>query len=157
MYTKYFLFAFLFFSLTIFAQHSKTPQKVSETFSKLYPKATNVKWDKEGNNYEASFKLDSKNISVTLDANGNVIETETEIEKSQLPNGVEKFIQDNYKEYKISEAAKIVKADGETVFEAEILKGKTRKDLLFDANGKIEKKNVNKKMRKDKEDEEDKD
>ena len=66
--------------------------------------------------------------------------TETKIENSQLPKGVEKYVSDNYKGFKISEAAKIVKANGETSYEAEVTKGKERKDLIFDANGKPEKK-----------------
>jgi hypothetical protein len=157
MYIKYFLVAFLMFSFTAFAQKTKAPQMVKDSFVKLYPKATDVKWDKEGKDYEASFKLDGNDMSVNLDAKGNLLETETKIETSQLPKGVEKYVSDNYKGFKISEAAKIVKANGETSYEAEVTKGKERKDLIFDANGKPEKKDMKKEKKEDKEDKEDQD
>lgn len=140
MKTKYFLIAILLVSFTAFAQQEKSTKEVQNSFAKLYPKATDVKWDKEGKSFEASFKNDGKNISVVFDAKGNALETETKIEISQLPKGVEKYVSDNYKGFKISEAAKIVDAKGIVTYEAEVTKGKVKKDVLFDANGKPEKK-----------------
>lgn len=157
MYIKYFLVAVLMFSFTAFAQKTEVPKVVKNSFTKLYPKATDVKWDKEGKDYEASFKLEGNDMSINLDAKGNLLETETKIETSQLPKEVEKYISENYKGFKISEAAKIVKSNGETTYEAEVTKGKERKDLIFDANGKPEKKDMNKEKKEDNQDEEDKD
>ena len=116
-------------------------------------KATDVKWDKEGKESEASFKLDGKDISIVFDAKGNALETETKIEISQLPKGVEKYVTDNYKGFKISEAAKIIDANGEITFEAEITKDKVKKDLFFDSKGNIDKKD----MSNENEEEEDED
>lgn len=149
---KYFLIVGLLISFTAFAQNVELPKEVKNNFTKLYPKATEVKWDKEGKNYEASFKSDGKEISINLDAKGKVLETETIIETSQLPKGVEKYISDNYKDFKISEAAKIVDANGKISYEAEITKGKERKDLIFDVNGKPEKKDMEKEENEDEED-----
>lgn len=144
MKAKYFLLAILFASFTAFAQQVKVPKVVKDSFSKLYPKVTDVKWDKEGKDFEASFKSDSKDMSVIFGKEGNALETETAIEISMLPKGIDKYVSDQYKAYKISGAAKIVKANGEVLFEAEISKGKENKDLLFDSKGNPEKKDVNK-------------
>lgn len=154
MKAKNLLIALLLFSFTAFAQQVNVPKSAKDAFSKLYPKATEVKWDKENQGYEASFKLDGKNMSVILDKDGKVLETETAIEISQLPKGVEKYVMNNFKGYKITGAAKIVKANGEELFEAEITKGKEKKDLFFDKNGKPEKKDVNKENENEKEDDE---
>lgn len=155
MKAKYFLIGILLVSFTVFAQETKIPKSVKDSFSKLYPKASDVKWDKENQDYEASFKLDGKDMSVILDKDGKVLETETAIEISQLPKGVEKYVMNNYKGFKITGAAKIVNSKGEVTFEAEITKDKVKKDLFFDTNGKPEKKD----MTNEKEDEgnEDKD
>ncbi len=136
------LIAMLLVSFTVFAQQVNIPKTVKESFSKLYPKAIEVKWDKENQDYEASFKLNGKDMSVILDKDGKVIETETAIEISQLPKGVEKYVMDYYKGFKITGAAKIIKSNGEELFEAEVTKGKEKKDLFFDKNGKPEKKDV---------------
>lgn len=156
MNTKNFLIALLLISFTAFAQQTKVPQTAKDSFSKLYPKATEVKWDKENNDYEASFKLNSKDMSVIFDSNGKALETETAIEVSMLPKGVEKYVMGNFKDYKITGAAKIVKANGEELYEAEVTKGKDKKDLFFDASGKPEKKDVNKESENEN-DEEDED
>lgn len=155
MKAKYFLIAILLVSFTAFAQETKIPKAVKDSFSKLYPKVTDVKWDKENQGYEASFKLNGKDMSVILDKDGKVMETETAIEISQLPKGVEKYVMDNYKGFKITGSAKIVTSKGEITFEAEISKDKVKKDLLFDANGKPEKKDLT--NEKENEEDEDKD
>lgn len=155
MKAKYFLIALTIFSFTAFAQQVNVPKSAKDTFSKLYPKATEVKWDKENQDYEASFKLNGKDMSVIFDKDGKVLETETAIEISQLPKGIDKYVMDYYKGYKITGAAKIVKANGEELFEAEITKGKEKKDLFFDKNGKPEKKDLNKENEEENENEED--
>lgn len=155
MKAKNFLIGLLLISFTAFAQQTNIPKSAKDSFSKLYPKATEVKWDKENQGYEASFKLDGKDLSVIFDKAGKVMETETAIEISQLPKGIEKYVMDNYKGYKITGAAKIVKANGEETYEAEVTKGKDKKDLLFDKSGKPEKKDVNKENENEEEDEKD--
>ena len=151
--TNFFIILMLV-SFTTFAQQTETPQSVKDSFSKLYPKVADVKWDKEGKTeFEAGFKENGKDISVVFDEKGNLKETETAIQISELPKLVVPFIEKNYAGFKISEAAKIVDAKGEVTFEAEIKKDKVKKDLLFDSNGKSEKKDLNKKNENDEEDE----
>ncbi len=157
MKAKYFLIALLLVSFTAFAQQVNVPKSAKDAFSKLYPKATEVKWDKENQGYEASFKLNGQDMSVILDKDGKVMETETAIETSQLPKGVGKYVTDNYKGFKITSAAKIVNSKGEVTFEAEISKDKVKKDLFFDANGKPEKKDMNKENENEEKEENEKD
>ena len=63
------------------------PGPVKASFEKTFA-AKDVKWDKEGDNYEASFKQKGNEMSVVLDASGNTVETEVEIAKSELPAAV---------------------------------------------------------------------
>jgi hypothetical protein len=107
------------------------PQPVKSAFQKAYPNAKEVKWEKEGSNYEAEFDYNKADHSVLFDANGSLIETEVEIEVNQLPKGVLEYVAKNYQGQKIKEAAKITDAKGVVTYEAEI-KGK---DLIFDSNG----------------------
>ena len=62
---------------------------------------------------------------------GSLKETEVVIKTSELPNGVQQYLKTNYKGSKIQEAAKITKANGEVVYEAEV----NKKDLIFDTKG----------------------
>ena len=114
-------------------QEKDVPAPVKNAFQKQYPTSSDVKWDKEGEKFEASFDLNKIDNSVLFDAQGNILETEVEIELNQLPKGVLEYVKANYKGQKVKEAAKITDAQGKVTYEAEI-KGM---DLLFDTNGKF--------------------
>lgn len=120
-------------SFTQKLQENDVPSPVKTAFQKHYPNIKKVKWDKEGEKFEASFDMNKIDNSVLFDAQGNIVETEVEIELSQLPKGVLEYVKANYKGQDVKEAAKINDANGIVVFEVEI-KGL---DLLFDKNGKF--------------------
>ncbi|MBA4197205.1 MAG: hypothetical protein C0459_06575 [Chitinophaga sp.] len=110
------------------------PAAVKAAFEKAFKGATKTKWGKEKDgSFEASFTQSGKEMSATYDAAGNLKETEWEIKVSELPASVTDYVKKNYKGKKIDEAAKILKANGEVNFEAEV----GGKDILFDANGKF--------------------
>ena len=118
-------------------KNGETPVAVKNAFKKEYPQVKKVSFDDEHGTYEAEFKLNDKDISVTYKADGTKIETETSMKVSELPKNVVSYIA--AKKYgKIKEAARIVKADGSVVYEAEVSKG----DLLFNENGSFQKLNV---------------
>lgn len=114
-------------------QEKDVPAPVKTSFQKNFPQAKVDKWEKEGVNFEAEFELNKSEQSVLFDAQGSIIETEIEIEISQLPNGVLDYVKTNYKGQSVKEAAKITDTKGTVTYEAEI-KGM---DLLFDSNGKF--------------------
>jgi len=144
---------FAVFTLTAFAKGDDVPSAVKTKFASLYPTVKKAKWDKEEANYEASFELNEVETSVLFDANGNVLETETEIAVSALPNGVADYISKNYAGQKIKETAKIVDANGVITYEAEVKAG----DLIFDATGNFLKKIVEAEDDDDEKDGKDKD
>ena len=137
MKSKYILITVLLVSFALYGQGLKVPKEVKAAFEKQYPKASDVKWDKEGQlGYEAGFKLDGKNISVVLDKKGEIIETETSIPVSELPKPIAPFIEKNHAGFNITGAYKIVDSKGKITFETEITKGKKTKELIFDQDGK---------------------
>ncbi|MCB9207375.1 MAG: PepSY-like domain-containing protein [Ignavibacteriales bacterium] len=150
MKTKLLLLFTLLFALSLLAQETKVPKKVKDSFVKLYPNAKDVKWDQEGDEeFEASFKNGTEQISVVFDEDGRVEETETVIEVKNLSKPILDFVAQNYSDYKITETAKIVDDKGIVTFEAEVTKGKEKKDLIFDANGKQVKKEAKESDEKD--------
>ena len=125
---------------TVFAQkikESEVPTAVKAKLTALYPNAKNPSWEKEKANYEAEFMNGKEEISVLLDASGNLIESETEISVSALPKAVTEYCAKNLAGKKIKEASKITEASGKVKYEAEIEKS----DYMFDEAGNfIEKK-----------------
>ncbi|ANE53719.1 hypothetical protein SY85_24885 [Flavisolibacter tropicus] len=126
---------FLVISVFVYAQHinaDKVPATVKTSFSKAHPGVT-AKWEKEAGNYEVSFKESGNDMSCVIDQQGSILETETDMAVSKLPATITNYIHQHYKGSKIKEAAKIVKANGEINYEAEV----GGKDLLFDSSGKF--------------------
>lgn len=110
----------------------QAPAAAKEAFMKAHPNTTGS-WEKEGSNYEVNFKEAGKTMSCVITAKGDILETETDIAVNELPAAVTNYIARHYKGLKVTEAASIVKADGSTVYEAEI----NGKDVLFDAAGNV--------------------
>lgn len=120
------------------------PSVVTSLFVSLYPNIKNAKWEKEEANYEAVFDLNKKRSTVTFDAKGNLMETETEMEVSALPIGCSDYSTKNCSEYKIKGVAKITDSRGVVTYEAELKKGMMgdEMDLFFDSKGNFIKKVV---------------
>jgi hypothetical protein len=147
------IMAILFFSFIVYAQTSEVPKSAMDAFKKLYPQASEVKWDKEGNDFEASFKAGGSEVSVLLTTEGKLLETETNIELKDVPKSTTAYVQQKYPGFQITETTRIVDSKNNLNYEIEITKDQEKKDLLFDKNGKaIEKKDNEVEQQEDEED-----
>lgn len=117
--------------LCAMAFSANPPAAVLAAFKQKFPSAQDADWSKEKNGaWESEFKLPgSSEMSATFSADGRWLETETEIAFSELPAPVAAALQGK----KVKETARIEKADGSTVYEAEV----KHKDLIFDVSGKM--------------------
>jgi Putative beta-lactamase-inhibitor-like, PepSY-like len=122
-------------TITLFAQHKNAtvPAGIKSAFEKDFKGSTNVKWEKEGNEYESSFKMNGKTMSANYDVNAVLKETEEEIKVSELPASVTAYVKEHYKGSAIKEAAKITKPGGIVNYEASV----NKTDLIFDSQGKF--------------------
>jgi hypothetical protein len=107
------------------------PISVTTSFDQAYPSIL-ADWSKDGDNFEAKYKGDSLNNTVTYNSSGILIETNTEILEAALPVPVMVYLNENYKDQKVNEISKITAANGIVTYETKI-KGM---DLTFDSSGK---------------------
>lgn len=129
------IFTAMLFGTTVI-NATEVPDAVEKAFKEKYPTAKKVKWEKENNNdYEASFVMDNKEISVVYSQDAQFKEIETEITVAELPKAVIDSFNKKYPTSKIEEAAKIERADKTIVYEAETKINKKEVNLLFDENG----------------------
>jgi hypothetical protein len=110
---------------------SEVPSAVTAKFATLYPNAEEVKWEKEGANYEAEFEVNEVETSANFDATGNFLESETEVAKTVLPASVMEYMNKNVAGAKVKEVSKIVDASGKITWEVEA----NKKDYIFDESG----------------------
>jgi hypothetical protein len=117
------------------------PTAVKTAFTKLFAKATDAEWGLEkANEYEVEFVLDKKEMAALFDPNGNLIETETPVLASELPQAVKDSLAKEFPGYMFSETEK-TDAKGVVSYEMEVVKAAT---IAFDAKGKLIKNEVKK-------------
>ena len=121
-------------------KESELPAKVKAAFANKYPGVKAEKWEKENTDYEVEFDLNKKESSALFDANGVFKEFEQEIKLSDLPKTARDYCSANFSNYKLSETAEITDASGKRMFEAELEKGESHVDIIFDEHGNFLKK-----------------
>jgi Putative beta-lactamase-inhibitor-like, PepSY-like len=126
------VFVLIMASTTSFAQKN-IPAVVKTAFEKQYPQAKSVKWEKENGAYEAGFKVGKVDNSVLLDSKGSILETEVEIETTQLPAGILAYVTKNYAAKSVKGAAKIDSKKEGILYEVEV----AGKDVLFNDKGEF--------------------
>ena len=114
-------------------KETEVPALVKAAFTKKYPNTPVTKWEKEKGSIEAEFKMNGTEMSVLINGNGTILETETEMKPTDLMPAITKYCTEKYAGKKIKEASKIEDSKGTVSYEAEI----EGMDVLFDATGKF--------------------
>ena len=143
----------LVFILSSYAQKQKKeeiPSAAKTAFAVKFPKAQKVKWsiEKPGE-FEAEFTLNGVESAALYDANGQLIETETEIKEAALPQTVKNTIAKDFAGYKINEIEQVIDSKNIVSYEMVVRKGKREFELEFLSNGKLLKKEEKKKDSKE--------
>ena len=114
----------------------QVPQKtMEENFKTSNPDAKDVSWETEGEFKEVEYTQNGVTKSIVYDAEGKVIETETEINVDQLPATILAYINDNYPDTEIEEAEKLENSEG-NFFEVEIETTNDEEiELMFSSEG----------------------
>ena len=123
-----------------FAQKPKeeTTAAAKAAFTSKYPTAQKVKWSVEKpGEYEVEFTLDKIATSALYDATGKLLETEGGMKESQLPQAVKATIAKDFAGYKLDEIEISTDAKEAVTYEMEAVKGKSKFEISFDANGKL--------------------
>jgi len=134
-----------FLTCAIFAFSSggdQAPQKVKDAFTKKFPTAKKVKWDKKNaTEWEAEFKMNKTEYSANFLEDGTWTETEHEIDEREIPQNVKSSLMTEYSGYKIKVSELSETKDG-MLYEFEIKKGERMMEISVDSTGNIVKKEV---------------
>jgi hypothetical protein len=135
------LFVCLAFVIGVSASNQKDekiPAAAKTGFAAKFPAAQKAKWSVEKpGEFEVEFKLNGVSTSALVDPKGNLLETETEIKESELPQAVKATIAKDFVGYKLDEIEKATDVKGVSTFEMEAAKGKDKLEISFDASGKL--------------------
>jgi len=127
----------------------EVPQKPREAFSRKFPSATEISWDRESDGgWEAEFKMDGVPYSAEFLEDGTWQATEHEIREKDLPKEVILTLKNEFREYTIEESEISETMDG-IFYEIELDGKHSDLEVLIDGSGKI--------IKRDREDQEDED
>ena len=112
-----------FLAMGLFACGQAPPSQGTDAFEAKLDQAKKVIRDQEeGTEWEAEFHMNGKEMSASFDPSGRWLETETDISKSDLPDGVKSTLDKQYAGYKIKETV-IVESPEFSGYEIEMEKG----------------------------------
>lgn len=113
------------------------PEKISTAFSKKFPAARRVTWDKENEHeWEIEFRMGKMKYSAKYDNEGNWLETEYEIAKAEIPMAIIHTLNTQFDGYKIEEAEISETAAGK-VYEFALEKDEAEVEAAFSVSGML--------------------
>ncbi|MEP6646250.1 MAG: PepSY-like domain-containing protein [Saprospiraceae bacterium] len=116
----------------------KVPAAVTSAFKSRFPAVTKVSWEMEdAKEYEANFKQNGEEASASFDLKGVWMETEMEMENSDLPASIKTTLDKEFAGYKLKELNKVENVKDGHVYEAVIEKGEENWEVVFTAAGKV--------------------
>jgi hypothetical protein len=132
------IFSFLASGLVFMAcGQTPTPPKVVLTaFAKQFKEVQNPEWEQEENEWEAEFKLNGVEMSVSFDNSGNWLETETEVKKKDVPADIFKAVNLKFDGWEMEEIERIEKPDFKG-YEIALEKEETETEILVTDSGEI--------------------
>lgn len=120
--------------------NSNVPDIVKSSFAKKYQDATDIEWeqddDEEGDNWEVEYEIKSKEYSSLFDKNGKWIQTETEINISDLPSNAKATITKKFKNFKIIEVESLEDTSG-NFYVIKIKNGKKEMEVTTNLKGEF--------------------
>lgn len=104
---------------------------VKKAFAAQYPNVVKVTWsiEKPGE-YEAEFNQNKTVVSTLYDSKGALLETESKITESELPQAIKSVLTKDYSGYKIGGVEKNV-VKGKVTYEVVATKAKTKLNLYL--------------------------
>ncbi len=126
---------------TIVNTDRNIPVEVSDAIARTYPTSTNVRWKMDTVNVDdfiAVFRLEKIKYIIELQATGNIIKTDYDIDVSQVPQVIMDYIKANYPNAKIKGSRRtdiVMDSKGTILYTVQLEKRGI--PLVFDANGNL--------------------
>lgn len=125
-------FSLALMTTTAFAQLRKIPAAVTEAMKVKYPDATNISWDDNITNFEASFDLDEHQQKASFTKKGVWKRTEKVITAEELPEAIKEGLsKSKYTEWEVESYKEIIDNSGKHQYRLLVKKNDVQKKYLF--------------------------
>lgn len=114
----------------------EVPAAVMATWHKTHPNQKVEKWEIKAGNYEADFYEGKKFCEFSTKPDGTWIESETKIEKADIPKAVlEAYAKSEYKDWTYDHAEEVKTPEHNKLFEVTVKKDKAFTGLYYTPDG----------------------
>lgn len=114
------------------------PAEVQSNFEKKYPGENDPDWEKDKNgNFESTFKIDGKHYRADFKPDGSWVETESSIDKKDLPEAIMKVLKSKFDDFDIVEIEEVQHHSKGFFYDVEIKKDGEKQDVEFSKTGAI--------------------
>ncbi|WP_192347546.1 PepSY-like domain-containing protein [Algoriphagus sp. Y33] len=132
--------ALILISTAAFAQEihqSQVPSVVVNSFKKEFPKATDIEWELDGDNYTVEFEIGwGTEHEIRYDEAGKILKHVEEIAKGDLPKAIISKIASDFSELKIDEVKKITEGN-EVNYSVELENFSEEWKVIFSGKGEV--------------------
>lgn len=124
------------------AREDDVPQAIMKSFKKRFPKAEEAEWYENDGKFEVEFMNNETKTRLGFAADGMVIVTKTEMDPGALMGPIQKHLDENYPQYKVTYAEKVIRKDRKNYFYLELFTRKrnvspTNVQLYYDKVGRL--------------------
>jgi len=102
------------------AREDDVPVVIMKSFKKRFPKAEEAEWYENDGKFEVEFLNNDTKTKLGFGADGMVLVTKTEMDPGTLMGPIVRHLDENYPQYKISYAEKVVRKDRNNYFYIEL-------------------------------------
>lgn len=129
------------FTNTVFGQdipQNQVPSVTVNSFQQTFPKAFDVEWKLDGENYKVEFEvgLYGTDHEVWYDKAGKLVRHEEDISKDDLPQKISNKISTDFVGYSVDDVEKITEGD-KTIYKLELKSLTEEWKVAFDSEGNI--------------------
>lgn len=130
----------LFVTTTLIGQDltkTKVPQSFKDELLKEYPKAKDIEWKRNGNDFKVEFEVGKMDHEIWFNKEGKKVRVEKEITTVELPPALATLLKNQYADYTIDSVDAIEK-NGVKTYKVELEKGWDKEiEITFTTTGKV--------------------
>jgi uncharacterized membrane protein YkoI len=134
---KKILLLILLCTASVSFSQTNVPEKVKVSFDKKFPKAANVKWSLDDEEYSAEFNVDSTNYFAGFSEDGKWTETGTSVTVENLPEAVLRVIKNKLKDNEVKNLYSVEDSGGQVYYEVDIMKDGKIVELYYNKDGSV--------------------
>jgi len=115
---------------------NQVPETVITAFETEFPNATDIDYEKKGDQYEVDFEIDNIDYDALFTADGNLVKYKKDVSSADVPQAILDTIANDYPNLQIDDSELLI-VDDNTYYQIELDNEPNDEHLVFNLDGTI--------------------